>query len=69
MKKENSSQALLEAIKQKKDLDVYLDGTYYDTFTRKGNLYQGPFGCVRVEDILKVNNVSEAKIRYVPKEN
>ena len=60
---------LLEVIKNKMPIDIYLEGdkTKYDTFyyNEKDNIYQGQFGFLDMDAITKVvtGKITHIKIR------
>ena len=47
---------LLENLKNKKPVDIYLFGDYYDTFKWENGRYQGQFGYANIKFLTEVAN-------------
>ncbi len=68
MMNENGLKKLQEAIKNGKDLELYFDGDYYDTFKRVGNNYQGQFGQMSISNIIQFCKDPSSAVKFKIKE-
>ena len=69
MKTKDLSKELKTAVENKKDLKIYLiedngEYSYFDTFKFNGERYQGKFGCIELEEIIREIGKEKSYIKF-----